>query len=45
VRRFVRVSAPGALGTYIHGGRIGTIVALKGGDEALAGTWPCTSPR
>ena len=36
VRRFVRVSAPGALGTYIHGGRIGTIVALKGGDEALA---------
>jgi elongation factor Ts len=36
VRRFVRVTAPGALGTYIHGGRIGTIVALKGGDEALA---------
>jgi len=36
VRRFVRMSAPGALGTYIHGGRIGTIVALKGGDEALA---------
>lgn len=36
VRRFVRVTAPGALGTYIHGGRIGTLVALKGGDEALA---------
>jgi elongation factor Ts len=36
VRRFVRVSAPGALGTYIHGGRIGSLVALKGGDEALA---------
>ena len=36
VRRFVRVTAPGALGTYIHGGRIGSIVALKGGDEALA---------
>jgi elongation factor Ts len=36
VRRFVRVSSPGALGTYIHGGRIGSLVALKGGDEALA---------
>lgn len=36
VRRFVRVTAPGALGTYIHGGRIGSLVALKGGDEALA---------
>jgi elongation factor Ts len=36
VRRFERVTAPGPLGTYIHGGRIGTLVALKGGDEALA---------
>jgi elongation factor Ts len=36
VRRFVRVTAPGALGTYVHGGRIGSLVALKGGDEALA---------
>ncbi len=36
VRRFVRVTAPGALGSYIHGGRIGSLVALKGGDEALA---------
>jgi elongation factor Ts len=36
VRRFERVTAPGPLGTYIHGGRIGALVALKGGDEALA---------
>jgi elongation factor Ts len=36
VRRFVRVTSPGALGTYVHGGRIGSVVALKGGDEALA---------
>jgi len=36
VRRFERVTAPGALGTYVHGGRIGALVALKGGDEALA---------
>ena len=36
VRRFVRVTAPGALGAYVHGGRIGSLVALKGGDEALA---------
>jgi elongation factor Ts len=36
VRRFVRVSSPGPLGTYIHGARIGSVVALQGGDEALA---------
>ena len=36
VRRFVRVSAPGALGDYLHGTRIGSLVALEGGDEALA---------
>ena len=36
VRRFVRVTSPGVLGTYVHGGRIGSVVALKGGDEALA---------
>jgi elongation factor Ts len=36
VRRFVRVTTPGVLGTYVHGGRIGALVALKGGDEALA---------
>jgi elongation factor Ts len=36
VRRFVKVSAPDALGTYIHGSRIGSLVALQGGDEALA---------
>jgi elongation factor Ts len=30
------VTAPTALGTYLHGGRIGALVALKGGDEALA---------
>ncbi|HEX3846621.1 MAG TPA: translation elongation factor Ts [Steroidobacteraceae bacterium] len=36
VRRFVRVTSPGPLGTYVHGGRIGSLVALKGGDEDLA---------
>jgi elongation factor Ts len=36
VRRFVKVVAPGALGSYIHGGRIGSLVALEGGDEELA---------
>jgi elongation factor Ts len=36
VRRFLKVMAPGALGTYVHGGRIGSLVALEGGDEALA---------
>jgi elongation factor Ts len=36
VRRFVRVSSPGPLGTYIHSGRIGSVVALQGGDDSLA---------
>ena len=36
VRRFVRVTSPGPLGAYIHGTRIGSVVALKGGDDALA---------
>ena len=36
VRRFTRVSSPGVLGVYLHGGRIGTLVALRGGNEDLA---------
>jgi elongation factor Ts len=36
VRRFVRVVSPGPLGSYIHGARIGSLVALPGGDESLA---------
>jgi elongation factor Ts len=36
VRRFVRITAPKALGSYVHGLRIGSLVALEGGDEALA---------
>jgi elongation factor Ts len=36
VRRFTRVTSPGALGAYVHGSRIGSLVALEGGDEALA---------
>ncbi len=36
VRRFVRVTAPDALGSYVHGSRIGSLVALQGGTEDLA---------
>jgi elongation factor Ts len=36
VRRFVVVKSPGPLGAYIHGSRIGSVVALQGGDENLA---------
>ncbi len=36
VRRFARVNSPGPLGAYVHGGRIASLVALKGGDESLA---------
>jgi elongation factor Ts len=36
LRRFVRVESPSLLGSYLHGTRIGTLVALDGGDAALA---------
>ena len=36
VRRVARVESDGVLGSYIHGGRIGVLVALKGGSEELA---------
>jgi len=37
IRRFVRVEADGArLGAYVHSGRIGVLVRMTGGDEALA---------
>ncbi len=36
VRRFARMSAADHLGAYVHGTRIGTLVALKGGTQALA---------
>jgi len=37
IRRFVRIAAKGALTTYVHGGaKIGVLVDVVGGDEALA---------
>ncbi|GAC1301310.1 MAG: translation elongation factor Ts [Steroidobacteraceae bacterium] len=36
VRRFVKVTSPGALGTYVHGNRIGSLVAIENGDDSLA---------
>lgn len=37
IRRFVRTDAKGKLASYIHGGaRIGVLIDLEGGDEALA---------
>ena len=37
IRRFVRLAAQGRLGSYIHGGaRIGVLVDVVGGDDALA---------
>jgi elongation factor Ts len=36
VRRFICKSTDGVLGNYLHGGRIGVLVELQGGDEALA---------
>ena len=36
VRRMARVESDGVIGSYIHGGRIGVLVALKGGSEELA---------
>lgn len=36
VRRFARVEAQGKLASYVHGGKIGVLVDVVGGDEALA---------
>jgi elongation factor Ts len=36
VRRFALLSSPGHLGAYVHGTRIGALVAVKGGDAQLA---------
>ena len=36
VRRFERVTSTSQLGSYLHGTRIGTLVAVQGGDAALA---------
>ena len=36
VRRFQRRSSAGALGAYVHGGKIGVLVDLEGGDNELA---------
>ena len=36
VRRIVSVDAKGPVGAYVHGGRIGVLVELEGGNEDLA---------
>ena len=36
VRRFKLVESEGVIGSYRHGDRIGTLVSLNGGDQALA---------
>nr|SPS06358.1 protein chain elongation factor EF-Ts [Candidatus Nitrotoga fabula] len=36
VRRFVRFSTEGKLATYLHGSKIGVLLDLSGGDDALA---------
>ena len=36
VRRFELIQSDGPLGSYLHGTRIGALVALSGGDDVLA---------
>jgi len=36
VRRFVRASTQDTLGAYVHGGKIGVLVDLSGGNDELA---------
>ena len=36
IRRMIRMECDGVIGTYLHGTRIGVMVALQGGDEQLA---------
>jgi elongation factor Ts len=36
VRRYALIEAPAVVGAYLHGTRIGALVAMKSGDEAVA---------
>lgn len=36
IRRIMRLETDGVTGTYLHGSRIGVMVAIRGGDEQLA---------
>jgi elongation factor Ts len=36
VRRFELTAAPAVVGAYLHGNRIGALVAMKSGDDAVA---------
>ena len=36
VRRMARIESANTIGAYVHGGRIGVLVELKGGSEELA---------
>jgi elongation factor Ts len=36
VRRMARIDSPHAIGAYVHGGRIGVLVEVEGGDAELA---------
>jgi len=36
VRRFVRTETEGTIGAYVHGGKIGVLIDLSGGDPELA---------
>ena len=36
LRRFVHIFTDGTIGSYVHGGKIGVLVDLRGGDETLA---------
>lgn len=36
VRRLALLDSDGVLGAYVHGGKIGVLVELEGGDESLA---------
>ncbi|HEY3325927.1 MAG TPA: translation elongation factor Ts [Novimethylophilus sp.] len=36
IRRFVKFDAQGKLASYVHGGKIGVVVDVVGGDETLA---------
>ena len=36
VRRHAKLGSAGHLGAYLHGTRIGSLVAIEGGDDALA---------
>jgi elongation factor Ts len=45
IRRMVAIDSGNNVAAYVHGGKIGVLVEVAGGDADWRAAWPCTWPR